>query len=328
MRLVAERRRHHPPRRIVPVLVEILALVERQVLDQRLAVDPHPLLPRPPDRLVRLLAAHVHDVERHPGGVGDHDRPVRRLALDLGRPRIGVALGAGQPLLHVLLLQLRDDVAVLGMHQRQRPELGAALERRVHLVVLDHQRALVGHEVLEGVDPALHHRVHLAPDPLVPAGDRHVVADVDADLRRSTCGPTRRARSSRLPSGPGSTKSTSMVVPPEAAAKVPDFEGLGRRRAHERHLEMGVRVDPARDHVGVGGVDLLVALQVLADRLDRLALDQHVRLPRPVGGDDRAVPDDLAHAALPFSSVRRGAGAAPRQPLVDRRCPRSAAARC
>jgi hypothetical protein len=38
------------------------------------------------------------------------------------------------------------------MHQRQRAERGAALEGGEHLVVIDHQRALVGHEVLEGVD--------------------------------------------------------------------------------------------------------------------------------------------------------------------------------
>ena len=161
VQLVAEGRAHHAARGMVPVVVEIFALVERQVLDQRLAEHPHALLARPPDRLVRLLAGDVHDVERRADHVGDHDGAVGRLALDLRRARIGMRLGpviaGGQQ----LLLQLGDDVAVLGMHQRQRAELGAALERRVHLVVVDHQRALVGHEVLERGDAAVDHRRHL-----------------------------------------------------------------------------------------------------------------------------------------------------------------------
>ena len=39
--LVAERRAHHAPRRVLPVLVVIFALVEHEMLDQRLAVDAH-----------------------------------------------------------------------------------------------------------------------------------------------------------------------------------------------------------------------------------------------------------------------------------------------
>ena len=122
------------------------------MLDQRLAEDAHALLPGAADRLMRLLAGDVHDIERRAGHVGDHDGAVGRLALDLGRPRIGMRLRPVVAFGQQLLLQLRDDVAVLGMDQRQRAELGAALERRVHLVVVDHQRALVGHEVLERGD--------------------------------------------------------------------------------------------------------------------------------------------------------------------------------
>ena len=122
--LVAEGRRHHALRRIVPVRVEVFGLVERQVLDQRLAIDALAERPRPADRLVRRLAGDVDDVERHAGGVGDHDGAVGRLALDLGRPRIGVALRAGDAVRHVLVLEAGDDVAVLGMDERQGADLG------------------------------------------------------------------------------------------------------------------------------------------------------------------------------------------------------------
>ena len=59
MLLVAERRAHHAAGRIVPVLVAVLALVERQMLDQRLAVDALAVLARPLDRLVRLRGSEV-----------------------------------------------------------------------------------------------------------------------------------------------------------------------------------------------------------------------------------------------------------------------------
>ena len=62
------------------------------MLDQRLAIDAHALLPGTPDRLVGLLAGDVHDVDGHAGGIGDHDGAVGGLAFDLRRTAEGVAL--------------------------------------------------------------------------------------------------------------------------------------------------------------------------------------------------------------------------------------------
>ena len=132
--------------------LRIFAFVERQMLDQRLAIDAHALLARPADRLMRLLAGGVHDIDRAARHVGDHDGAVGRLAFDLGRARIGMRLGAIIALGHQPRLQFGDDIAILGMDERQRAQLGAALERGIHLVVIHHQRALIGHEMLEGVD--------------------------------------------------------------------------------------------------------------------------------------------------------------------------------
>ena len=81
----AERRRHHPARGVLPVLVVILTLIKCQMLDQRLAKNAHPLLPGPPDRLMRLLAGHMDDVDRCTGRIGDHDGAVGGFAFDLGR---------------------------------------------------------------------------------------------------------------------------------------------------------------------------------------------------------------------------------------------------
>ena len=64
-----------------------------------------------------------------------------------------MALGSGHAFGHVFFCNAGDNVAVFRMHQRQRAELGATLERGEHLLVVDHQRALVGHEMLEVVTP-------------------------------------------------------------------------------------------------------------------------------------------------------------------------------
>ena len=48
MGLVAEGRAHHAPRRMVPILVGIFAVIQRQMLDQRLAINADALLARYP----------------------------------------------------------------------------------------------------------------------------------------------------------------------------------------------------------------------------------------------------------------------------------------
>src|SRR5690606_21994073 len=70
MLLIAEWRAHHASGRMIPILVEIFALIQHQMLDQRLAEHAHALLARTADRLVALLAGCVHDIERHAGHVG------------------------------------------------------------------------------------------------------------------------------------------------------------------------------------------------------------------------------------------------------------------
>src|ERR1700678_2998003 len=58
---------------------------------------------------------------------------------------------------------------------------------------------------------------------------------------------------------------------------------------------MGMRVDAARHDKAALGVERTVAFQSLADRLDGLAVDQHVGLVGAVRGDDRSAFDDERH---------------------------------
>jgi hypothetical protein len=88
-------------------------------------------------------------------------------------------------------------------------------------------------------------------------------------------------------------KSTTVVVPPHAAARVPAVGGFG---AAERQLEVRVRVDAAGDDVLAGRVDHRVGgcAQVGAEqhrsggeqRDDLLAVDEHIGLSAAGGGDD------------------------------------------
>ncbi|MEY9126404.1 hypothetical protein ABIA03_001659 [Bradyrhizobium yuanmingense] len=67
------------------------------------------------------------------------------------------------------VLHQGDDVAVLCMDNRHGAEMGATRERVVELVVVHHQRALVGHEMLEGVDAVgFDHNLHIVMDLLRP----------------------------------------------------------------------------------------------------------------------------------------------------------------
>ena len=96
------------------------------MLDQGLAIDALAERPRPPDRLVRLDAGGVDDVERHARLIGEHDRAIGRFAFDVGGTRQRMAFRPGDALGEVVLLQRGDDLAVLGMDERHRAEFGAA----------------------------------------------------------------------------------------------------------------------------------------------------------------------------------------------------------
>ena len=70
------------------------------MLDQGLTIDPHTFLPRTADRLVRLFTGYMHNIKRDTRHIGNHDRPVGGLTLDLRRAGIGVRLRAVIPLSH------------------------------------------------------------------------------------------------------------------------------------------------------------------------------------------------------------------------------------
>ncbi len=94
----------------------------------------------------------VHDVQRRPGHLGQHDGPVGGLRLELRRPgqavvdRVGLA--RGQRLRHEHV----DRDAVLGVHHDHRAVVGRPGHGPQDLPVGRVEHARVGHEQLEAGD--------------------------------------------------------------------------------------------------------------------------------------------------------------------------------
>ncbi len=266
------------------------------MLDQRLAIHALSQRARSRDRFMRLNARRVDDIERHPRLIGKHDRAIGGFAFDVGRPRQCVAFRSGDPLGHVVFLQCEDEVAVFGVDERHRADFGAAHERGEHLLVIDHQRPFVSHEMLEGRHAGLDHLGHVLAHLVVPVGDAHVVGIVGNGVP----GPF-------VPIGHGLHQRLIAI----RDAEVDNHRRAARKRRlgaalvvvggigpHERHIEMGVRIDAARHDEAVRRVERAVAFQRFANRLDRLAFDEHVRLVRPIRGDDRSAFDDERHVGV------------------------------
>ncbi len=171
---------------------------------------------------------------------------------------------------------------------------------------------------LKVVTPGLDHLGHVLTYGIVPVGDAHVVGIVGDGVLRTF-----------LPIGEGFHQRLVAI----GDAEVDDHRRAARKRrlgaalvivggirAHEGHVEMGVRVDAARHDEAILGVERAVALQPLADRLDGLAFDQHVGLVGAVRGDDRSAFDDERHCNSPKPCVpaRRRVAAQPRQAATTR----------
>ena len=172
---VAERGRHDAARGMVPIRVEVFAFVQRQMLDQRFTPNALALLAGAADGFVRFFARRVDNIERHTRHIGDHNRAVGCFAFDLRGAGISVGLGACVAFCQKLGGQFRNHIAVFGVHHGDAAQIGETVERCVKFVIVDHQRAFVGHEVFERVDAAIFdHGFHLIKDLLAPPCDGHV----------------------------------------------------------------------------------------------------------------------------------------------------------
>ncbi len=273
------------------------------------------------------------------GDLGELDRPVRRLTLELGRPgervepRVGVAAG------HRLGDEHVDGDAVLGVHHDHRPGLAGVLHRPQDLPVVGVEHARVGHEQLEAGDPFVVDEVrHRLEGVLVDAADDLVEAVVDGAVAVGLVVPLGEAVLNVLARALDGEVDDRRDSSPGRGDR-PGLERVGRGRPAEWQFHVGVDVDATGDDVLPGGVD--AASFGIADATpswtgdrrrsgsarsfgiaglpsgdpeslclpggehggDRLAVDQHVGLDAARGADDRAAANqDPRHHASTISS--------------------------
>ena len=172
--------------------------------------------------------------------------------------------------------------------------------------------------MLEGVDALGDDFGHLVKDLLAPPGNRHVEGIVGGGTGRFVV-PGLDRRQQRLVRRWKAEINHHCGAAGQRGACA-RLEIVGRVGAHERHFEMGVRVDPARHHIAAGGIQRLVRAQPLTDLRDLPVLDQHIGLVGAICGDDGAVLDYRAHGVSPllnrrrFRRFRRRHGTARRRP--------------
>ena len=204
----------------------------------------------------RLRGRHVHDVERHVAGdLGEFDRPVRGLTLQLGGPGERVELRVGVAAGDRLGDEYVDGDAVLGVHHDHRPGLGGVLHRSQDLAVVGVEDARVGHEQLEARDALVVDEVgHRLERLLVDATDDLVERVVDRALTGGLVVPrTERILHAAARVLHGEVDDRRDAAPRRGAGA--GLERVGRLGATERHLHVGVHVDAAGHDVLAGGVD-------------------------------------------------------------------------
>ena len=143
---------------------------------------------------------------------------------------------------------------------------GHRLQRGEELLV-GKLEAGIGQVGLEGGTAGSHDVRDLAPASPAGVQQRHVQAEVDdrAALgsmarhraRARLCLGVRAASAARKVAASGSTKSITVVVPPQAAATVPVPQSSLDVTTPGRHLEVDVRVDPAWNDKHARRVDRL-----------------------------------------------------------------------
>ncbi len=298
--LGAEGRAHHVGGGRRPIGMAIDAVVDQQVTGEHFAEHALALAAGARDRLQRLAAGIVHDVERHAEHLGDADRAVGRFPLDLRRARQRMRLGAREAGLQKLLLEVGDQFAVLGMHGAQRAQLARPREAVHQHRIVGHDRALVGHEMLEAVDAVVaRQRAHVAMHAVVPPRHRDVERIVAGRLGRPAA-PFGVGVEQRFPRRRDDEIDDRRRAAGEAGRGT-GVEIVGRDGAHEGQLHMRVRIDAAGHDQAVAGIDDCGAgrrLEAGADRPDRALGAQHVAAEAALGGDHRSAPDQRRHRSL------------------------------
>ncbi len=113
--LRTERRAHDVRRGELEIRVAVDRIVDQQVPGEHFAVHPLTLIAGARDRLQRLPAGGVHEIDRHAQDLGDANRAVGRFAFHFRRTRQRVAFRTANAHVVNLLLQAINEFTVFRM---------------------------------------------------------------------------------------------------------------------------------------------------------------------------------------------------------------------
>lgn len=218
-----------------------------------------------------------------------------------------MAARAGYPFAAQLVLEKRDEIAVLGVDLRQCAELAAPGETSNQVFIRQHQSVLIGEEELEARDPMLPHQgFHFSREAFSPPRHRHVEAVVDHGFLGGALLPDGERIERRL-----TVIRTNKIEDRRRAACCRRHrageEVIGDDGVHHRQLHMGVRIDPTRHHQTIAGVDdrgVGTRVESLAERGNESVPTQHIGAAASGIGDHRsATHEDVWHFVSPRPSA-------------------------
>ena len=136
------------------------------------------------------------------------------------------------------------------MNHRDASQFGKAIEACEQLVVINHQGAFVGQEVLERINaPVFDHALHLVKHLFAPPGHGHVEGIIAVGAGGFIVPHFQRIMQS-LPWAREREIDNHRSAASQCSAGAA-FEIIRRICAHEWHLKMGMGVNATRHHVAV-----------------------------------------------------------------------------
>ncbi len=192
------------------------------------------------------------------------------------------------------------------MHANQRAILRRLPHRLEDRRVVDHQHVGVSHEQFEAGHALAHHVVHVFEACVAEVGHDHVQPVVDAGLALGLL-PPRIERRAHLRPARLDGKIDNRRRPANCGRACPGLKIIGGVRPAERHVEMGMRIDAARQHQQSGSINNSFRRARRDPRtnfLDDRSVDQQIGLYRRVGIHDGSVLNENRRHKGPLEKER------------------------
>ena len=269
----------------------------------------------------------MDDVHVRAEQLGEGAEMVDAIRLDDGRTRWSMPLGARLAGCQQRFLERVDRVRILAMGGHDDAEVFGQSHRSKQVFIRQVQRTLVCEENLERGDPSLHDLAKLVADMLLEADDGHVERVIH---RRQTLGLglpelERRHRLVRLSGADHLDQRRRTAGQRCLARRRVVIDSVG---AHERQIDVHVRVDESRKHVFAARVDDFgsgsdeLRIDVWLDPRDRLVLGVDIAREVFRGRDDpaaaRTLGDHLPERPLGAQEGAGQIGLHGRRPLLER----------